>query len=420
MNLSDYQQEFDKIIARKYFDKNLEKTRKEAFSKFLNLGMPTKKWENWRHTDLSLIKKQNFRISEKHDVPNKELNISDYDIENCYTLVIKNGHYIKNDSSIPKGLKILTNFEYLKQKSREQKSKRETPFDLLNTSFCDSGLSFIVEPNVKISNPIHILFIYSGNDNLLVNPQINIDISHSSSATFIEQYTAGQSSSFQNTSVFCSMKENATLNHIRIFSNADEAINISSLYTEQADGSNYEYFQFVNSGALHRSDIYGKLNGINSSCSLSGLTLSKDKQHSATYINTDHAKPHCTSSQNFKSILNDMSSGVFNGRTVVQEDSQKTNSTQSNKNLLLSDKALMNSNPQLEIYADDVKCAHGSTTGALDKEALFYMQSRGINKEDASALLIKGFASELINEVQHDETKKYLLNKFDHWLRYYI
>ena len=419
MNLSDYQQEFDKIIARKYFDKNLEKTRKEAFSKFLNLGMPTKKWENWRHTDLSLINKQNFRISEKHDAPNKELNISDYDIENCHTVVIKNGHYIKNDSSIPKGVKILTNLEYLKQNNWKQKSKKETPFDLLNTSFCDSGLSFIIEPNVKISNPIHILFIYSGNDNLFVNPQINIDISHSSYATFIEQYTAGQSSSFQNTSVFCCVKENATLNHIRIFSNADEAINISSLYTEQAEGSNYEYFQFVNSGVLHRSDIYGKLNGVNSSCSLSGLTLSKDKQHSATYINTDHAKPHCTSSQNFKSILNDMSSGVFNGRTVVQEDSQKTNSRQSNKNLLLSDKALMNSNPQLEIYADDVKCAHGSTTGALDKEALFYMQSRGINKEEASSLLIRGFASELLNEIQHEGTKKYLFNKFDYWLKHY-
>ena len=419
MNTSDYQQEFDKIIARKYFDKTLEKTRKEAFSKFLNLGIPTKKWENWRHTDLSLINKQYFRISEKHDAPNKELNISDYNIEDCYTVVIKNGHYIKNDSSIPKGVKILTNLEYLKQNNWKQKSKKETPFGLLNTSFCDSGLSFIIEPNVKISNPIHVLFIYSGNDNLFVNPQINIDISHSSSATFIEQYTAGQSSSFQNTSVFCCLKENATLNHIRIFSNADEAINISSLYTEQAESSNYEYFQFVNSSVLHRSDIYGKLNGVNSSCSLSGLTLSKDKQHSATYINTDHTKPYCTSSQNFKSILNDMSSGVFNGRTVVQEDSQKTNSKQSNKNLLLSDKALMNSNPQLEIYADDVKCAHGSTTGALDKEALFYMQSRGINKEEASSLLIRGFASELINEVQHEETKKYLLNKFDHWLRYH-
>ena len=419
MNPSDYQQEFDKIIARKYFDKTLEKTRKEAFSKFLNLGMPTKKWDDWRHTDLSLINKQNFRVSEEHDAPNKELNISDYDIENCYTVVIKNGHYIKDDSNIPKGVKILTNLEYLKQNNWKHKCKKETPFDLLNTSFCDSDLSFIIEPNVKISNPIHVLFIYSGNDNLFVNPQINIDISHSSSATFVEQYTAGETSSFQNTSVFCCIKENATLNHIRIFSDADEAINISNLYIEQAEGSNYEYFQFVNSSALHRSDIYGKLNGVNSSCSLSGLTLSKDKQHSATYINTDHAKPHCTSSQNFKSILNDMSSGVFNGRTVVQQDSQKTNSIQSNKNLLLSDKALMNSNPQLEIYADDVKCAHGSTTGALDKEALFYMQSRGINKEEASSLLIRGFASELINEVQHEETKKYLLNKFDHWLRYY-
>ena len=419
MNPSDYQQEFDKIIARNYFDKTLEKTRKEAFSKFLNLGIPTKKWENWRHTDLSLINKQNFRISEKYDAPNRELNISDYDIENCYTVVIKNGHYIKNDSSIPKGVKILNNLEYLKQNNWKHKSKKETPFDLLNTSFCDSGLSIIIKPNVKISNPIHVLFIYSGNDNLFVNPQINIDISHSSSASFVEQYTAGKNSSFQNTSVFCCIKENATLDHIRIFSSADEAINISNLYIEQAEGSNYEYFQFVNSGALHRSDIYGKLNGVNSSCSLSGLTLSKDKQHSATYINTDHAKPHCTSSQNFKSILNDMSSGVFNGRTVVQEDSQKTNSIQSNKNLLLSDKALMNSNPQLEIYADDVKCAHGSTTGALDKEALFYMQSRGINKDEASSLLIRGFASELINEVQHEETKKYLLNKFDHWLRYY-
>lgn len=123
MNTSDYQQEFDKIITRKYFDKTLEKTRKEAFSKFLNLGIPTKKWENWRHTDLSLINKQNFRISEKHDAPNKELNISDYDIENCYTVVIKNGHYIKNDSNIPKGVKILTNLEYLKQNNWKQKKQ---------------------------------------------------------------------------------------------------------------------------------------------------------------------------------------------------------------------------------------------------------------------------------------------------------
>jgi Fe-S cluster assembly protein SufD len=126
--------------------------------------------------------------------------------------------------------------------------------------------------------------------------------------------------------------------------------------------------------------------------------------------------PNCVSLQNFKSVLNGSASGVFNGRTIVREDSQKTDSKQSNKNLLLSDQALMNSNPQLEIYADDVKCAHGSTTGALDKEALFYMQSRGINKKEATSLLIRGFVSELINDIKNEDVKDYLFKKFDNWL----
>ena len=126
--------------------------------------------------------------------------------------------------------------------------------------------------------------------------------------------------------------------------------------------------------------------------------------------------PNCTSSQNFKSVLNNKSSGVFNGRTIVREDSQKTNSKQSNKNLLLSDKATMNSNPQLEIYDDDVKCAHGSTTGALDNEALFYMQSRGLDRESASSLLIRGFVIELMEEIENKDLRDYLFNKFDNWL----
>ena len=126
--------------------------------------------------------------------------------------------------------------------------------------------------------------------------------------------------------------------------------------------------------------------------------------------------PHCVSSQNFKSVLSGNSSGVFNGRTIVRQDSQKTDSKQSNKNLLLSDQAIMNSNPQLEIYADDVKCAHGSTTGALDSEALFYMQSRGINRKDAISLLIRGFVSELLNGIENEELKNHLFVKFDKWL----
>ena len=415
MNVSDYQNEFNKIIARKYFPSRLNSTRQKAFSKFLDIGLPTKKWEDWRHTDLSFLNKNNFRISEANDAP-ENIDFSKYKIKNTHTLVIINGHYVEHLSDAPKELKVLTNYEYLEQNDWKQKDKKDTPFDLLNTSLCDSGMSFIIEPDTDIDKPIHILFICSGSENLIISPQVNIDINRSSSATVIEQYASETSSFFQNNCVFASVKENASLNHLRIFSNANKTINISSSYIEQNENSNYKYFQFVDSGALQRSDIYNSLKGTNSTCFLSGLTLLDDDQHSATYITTDHIMPNCTSSQNFKSVLNNKSSGVFNGRTIVREDSQKTNSKQSNKNLLLSDKATMNSNPQLEIYADDVKCAHGSTTGALDNEALFYMQSRGLDRESASSLLIRGFVIELMEEIENKDLRNYLFNKFDKWL----
>ena len=415
MNVNDYQNEFNKIIARKYFPSRLNSTRKKAFSKFLDIGLPTKKWEDWRHTDLSFLTKNNFRISEANDA-SENIDFSKYKIKNTHTLVIINGHYVEHLSDAPKELRVLTNYEYLEQNGWKQKDKKDTPFDLLNTSLCDSGMSFIIEPNTDIDKPIHILFICSGSENLIISPQVNIDISRSSSATVIEQYASETSSFFQNNCVFASVKENASLNHLRIFSNANKTINISSSYIEQSENSNYKYFQFVDSGALQRSDIYNSLKGTNSTCFLSGLTLLDDDQQSATYITTDHIMPNCTSSQNFKSVLNNKSSGVFNGRTIVREDSQKTNSKQSNKNLLLSDKATMNSNPQLEIYADDVKCAHGSTTGALDNEALFYMQSRGLDRESASSLLIRGFVIELMEEIENKDLRNYLFNKFDKWL----
>ncbi len=415
MNVNDYQNEFDKIISRKYFPEELNESRRKSFSKFLDLGMPSKKWEDWRHTDLSFLNKNDFKISEASDLSGN-IDISKYKIKNTYTIAIINGHYVEHISNAPKELNVLSSLEYLEKNNWEQKKKKDTPFDLLNTSLCDSGISLTVDHDTHIDKPIHILSIYSGDKNLIVNPQINIDINKSSSATVIEQYASEISSFFQNNCVFASIKENASLNHLRIFSNANKTINISNSYIDQSDDSSYKYFQFVDSGALQRSDIYNSLKGVNSTCSLSGLTLLNDNQHSATYITTDHVMPNCTSSQNFKSVLNDKSSGVFNGRTIVREDSQKTNSKQSNKNLLLSDKAKMNSNPQLEIYADDVKCAHGSTTGALDEEALFYMQSRGIDRESAAALLIRGFVNELMEELDDENLREYLLTKFDNWL----
>ena len=416
MNVNDYQVEFDKIIARPYYPSSLNNIREIAFSKFLNIGMPTKKWEDWKHTDISIITKGSFRISEKHDAPTKKIDISKYKIKGTHTLVIYNGHYQESSSALPDGIQVLPNIEYLKKNNLKNNDKESSPFDLLNTSLMDSGISIITEPNVNIKKPIHILFICSSNENLMVSPRINIEINKSSSLNLIEHCVGGPNPFLQNTSVFISVKENAFFDHIFIQSSSEKAANINNLYVDIHEHSTYKYFQYVKGAGLSRANIHAYLKGEHSECVLSGLMLLIEKQHCDTHIITDHIAPHCTSTQNFKSVLNGNSSGVFNGRTIVREDSQKTDSKQYNKNLLLSDSSVMNSNPQLEIYADDVKCAHGSTTGALDDEALFYMRSRGIDLATAKSLMIRGFVSDLIGEIGHKEVNKYLLADFDYWL----
>jgi Fe-S cluster assembly scaffold protein SufB len=309
--------------------------RKKAFSKFLETGLPTKKWEDWRFTDLSSISKSNFRISEKQDTPKGDVDISQYQIDDVETIVIYNGHYLEALSSIPSGIQLLSGMDYLEKKNWGFNSPEHSPFDLLNTAFMDSGMSIVVDQNVIVEKPIRMLFISSGLESLMVTPRIHID---------------------------------------------------------------------------------NGLKGEGANCAINGLTLSNDSQHLDNHIITDHQVPHCSSSQNFKTVLQDHSSGVFNGRTIVRKDAQKTDSSQSNKNLLLSKSALVNSNPQLEIYADDVKCAHGSSTGALDKDALFYLRSRGLDVLSAKALLVRGFATELLDIVKHDETRDFITDRFDSWL----
>ena len=416
MNMNDYHVEFEKIISRPYFSDKINISKTKAFEKFIESGIPNRKWEGWIHTNLSIISKEKFRIPEKMDTLDNDLDLSNIKIEGAYTLVIYNGHYQESSEPLPEGLKVLTNLEYLERNSWVNDSIEKSPFDLLNTSLCDSGISLVIDENIELHDPIQIVFFSSSNDQLIVSPRINVDINKSSSATIIEHYIDQSKLFFQNSSMVISLKDNASLNHVCIQSNTDSAVNISNRHVSQMKDSRYNFFQFIDGGGLSRSNIYTYLERENAECLLSGITLSDKKQHFDTNIITDHISPNCTSLQNFKSVLNGNSTGVFNGKTIVRENSQKTDSKQSNKNLLLSENAMMNSNPQLEIYADDVKCAHGSTTGAIDEEALFYLRSRGIDRVNASSLLIRGFVSELIDELNNLDIKNYLFNRFDNWL----
>ena len=191
---------------------------------------------------------------------------------------------------------------------------------------------------------------------------------------------------------------------------------MGNLDIQQETDSRYNFTQFADGSELGRTNINVHLNGQGANCALNGLALSHGRQHLGNHIIVEHKVPHCTSSQLFKSVLREKSSGVFNGRTIVQKNAQKTDANQSNKNLLLSKDALMNSNPQLEIHADDVRCTHGSTTGELDADSLFYLRSRGLDLAMAKSLLVRGFATECFDTVKNEKVRSFIMKRFDNWL----
>ena len=412
MSISNYKVEFEKMLNRDYFSKSLHSHRKEAFTQLEKTGFPTRKWEDWRFTNVSNISDGKFMISEISDAPQTTPNIDSYQMEGVDTVVIYNGHYQKDISSIPNGVNLLSGLEYMERKNGNFDRANNSPFDLLNTAFTDSGMCIVVEKDSHVEIPIRILFISNGERSIMVNPRVNVDIGESSSLTFIEQHVGDATSFFQNESVFITLENNAQLNHIRIQSNSEFTQNMANLNVNQEYDSHYDFFQLVDGSKLGRSNICVQLDGENAQCNINSLTLSKNNQHIDNNIIVNHNSPQTHSTQFVKSILFDTSTGVFNGRTVVHENAQKITAHQTNKNLLLSKKANMNSNPQLEIYADDVKCSHGSTTGQIDEDALFYLQSRGINKQDAMELMVIGFANEVLDKILHPEIKKAIHTEF--------
>ena len=412
MSISNYKVEFEKMLNRDYFSKSLHSHRKEAFTQLEKTGFPTRKWEDWRFTNVSNISDGKFMISEISDAPQTTPNIDSYQMEGVDTVVIYNGHYQKDISSIPNGVNLLSGLEYMERKNGNFDRANNSPFDLLNTAFTDSGMCIVVEKDSHVEIPIRILFISNGERSIMVNPRVNVDIGESSSLTFIEQHVGDATSFFQNESVFITLENNAQLNHIRIQSNSEFTQNMANLNVNQEYDSHYDFFQLVDGSKLGRSNICVQLDGENAQCNINSLTLSKNNQHIDNNIIVNHNSPQTHSTQFVKSILFDTSTGVFNGKTVVHENAQKITAQQTNKNILLSKKAKMNSNPQLEIYADDVKCSHGSTTGQIEEDALFYLQSRGINKQDAMELMVTGFANEVLDKILQPEIKKAIYTVF--------
>ena len=415
MNLSDYQNQFDKLISNKKSNK-FQDFRNLCFTEFLKVGLPTQKWEDWRFTNLSILKKEKFDISELNSSSFEKFDLDKYNIEGVVTFTFINGYYQQRNQVFPENLEVSTGLKDFEPNKIDVPPKMSDPFELLNSAFMDSCLSITIKENLDFTSPIRFLYLSDSKTNLMISPKIHLKVSKKSSATFIEEHISSKGSLFHNQSTIIKLEKNSNLDHIRIQTNSHKTTNINNITINQKKDSSYNFTQFSEGSGLSRSNINSNLDEDGCESYINGLSLSKNTQQIDNNIVITHKAPNCTSGQNFRSILKGRSKGVFNGRTIVKQKAQKTNSSQSNKNLLISKDSLMYSNPQLEIYADDVKCSHGSTTGQLDENILFYLQSRGLDINLSKTLLLKGFSAKIFNTIKNNSIKNLLEDKFDFWL----
>jgi Fe-S cluster assembly protein SufD len=400
---------------------DFHKVRKDAISKFAELAFPTQKNEEWKYTNISSLLKHNFSpVSTKENVSLETINKFLFDKMEHSLLVFVNGEFSPDLSKlidIPNGVVIGSLAEALKNNNPVVKKhlgkyagNENYFFTTLSTAFTKDG-AFIYVPDGKVvEDPIHIIFITkSGSKKILTQPRNLFVAGNNSQVTIIEHYVSYEDSVyFTNSVTEIVADENATVDHIKLQEESNKAFHIARMEVDQERSSNFSSHLISHGAEISRNDFNARFNDKGSECMLNGLFMIGDQQLFDAHTMIDHAKPHCNSHEHYKGILQDKSRGVFNGKVMVRRDAQKTNAFQENNTILLSDNAVMNTKPQLEIFADDVKCSHGATIGKLNDEAKFYLKSRGISEESATAILIHAFASDVITSIKIRALRDYL------------
>ena len=417
--MTQFEEQFETLLN--YWpdeDSTLRQLRIKAFNQFKDLGLPSKKWEDWQFTDFSSLKKTDYRLPLADNLPALP-SIIPGRIPNTHLILMINGHYQPQLSDTPKGVTISTGSDHFKSNPDFYAINGDlNPFFALNTSMMNSGIPIIIDANNIIEKPIQVISVMTNfSDPLMNHPRFIFQVKKNAEATIVEHYSGSSNTSyFINPVTQVTLETNAVLNHIRIQEESSTASHTASThYTIGREGCLNSVS--VSSGSkLFRHDVKLAFKSRGGYASLNGLSLTEKDQHHDQHVLLDHASDVCQSHQLFKYILSDKSSGVFNGKVIVREDTKQTDANQSNKNLLLSPTALMNSNPQLEIYAEDVKCAHGSTTGQIDPEALFYLRTRGIGIHKAMELIIGGFSKDIIDKINNEDVKSYIDKKVTDWL----
>ena len=401
--------------------KELDNLRIENFNKFQERGFPSKKQEHWKYTDLKNIIKNNFsdlqifedKKSFKYD---EKLLIKNFEHNR---IILLNGKFIESSFSFENEKKI--NVKSLKTALENEKDfekikkyfiDEQNSMISLNHALVNDGVILDVDDKYLFKKPLIIYNLFNKDaENKIINNKVFISLGEGTNLSLIDFCKCENNIKYFNNSIHnYTIKKNSTLKKFNINTGIDNSYNYNSTKVKSYSNSIFENFLFSLSPNFIKNEIHSDLLGSFSSCLLTGLMLLNGDQHHELKTNINHKYENCKSSQLIKSVMLDRSNGTYQGKIYVHKNAQKTNGYQLSKALILSENSEFNSKPELEIYADDVKCSHGSTTGNIDENSIFYLMSRGLTREQASKMIVEGFLNEVIENIKEDNIKLLILN----------
>lgn len=416
MNTVQQEAWFDGLLAPPESAAKPETTKAQQSKAALQaIPLPHRKQESWRYTPLDRLYKQTFVPNNGSVDEETEIKFDDWLLNSdSYRLVLINGRPASVEGSAIRRESGITISCY-SQLDDEQRRLADSllydnaifandRFDYLNQAMHNDGLFIEVSDNTVIDKPIEIVHIsHAQNQPWLIQPRSIIKLGKSAEATLIEQFVCrGETQRFYNAATRVVLADNAQLQHYRLQQETAQASHLNRLVVEQSAASRYLGSLIVAGSQWSRNDIVAELIGECAEFELNGLFTVGDRHYRDNHLDIRHRSPHCQSRENFRGLLYGSGRGVFDGRILVEREAQKTDAQLSNKNLMLSDNAEMDTKPQLEIYADDVKCSHGATVGQLDAEQLYYCRSRGFNEQQSRRLLSQAFAEQLLDEISNE------------------
>ena len=398
-------------------DSYVHDIRSEAIKQFESIGFPNKKLENWKYTSLKNLLNTDYSVLPEINNVLEFKNIKKYLIDDIdsYKIIFVDGKYCSHLSETThEGMDICILSAALTQSKYEliienyfNKIALKDGITSLNTAFSNEGAFIHIPKNKFVEKPIQIIHFSTGNEaSLMFQPRNMIVVDENSQVQIIERHQSlSENKVFTNSVTEIYADKKSIIDYYKIQNDNLQASLIDNTYINQQRNSTFSMHTFSFGNELVRNNLNISQNDEFIETTIKGVTIIGNKQHVDHNTLIQHNKPNCNSHQDYKGIYDNKSTGVFNGKIIVNPQAQKTNAFQSNNNILLSDKATINAKPQLEIYADDVKCSHGCTVGQLDKNALFYLKSRGIPEKEATALLMYGFANNILKSVKIPEIK---------------